>query len=48
MPGLPAALTDHIGAEAIAVTLSQQLSLSHSWGLLPIKDPLAREYYAEM
>jgi predicted nuclease of restriction endonuclease-like (RecB) superfamily len=34
--------------EAIVVTLSQQLSWSHFHALLPIKDPLAREFYAEM
>ena len=34
--------------EAIVVTLSQQLSWSHVHALLPIKDPLAREFYAEM
>ena len=34
--------------EGIVVTLSQQLSWSHFHALLPIKDPLAREFYAEM
>jgi predicted nuclease of restriction endonuclease-like (RecB) superfamily len=34
--------------EAIVVTLSQQLSWSHIHALLPIKDPLARDFYAEM
>jgi hypothetical protein len=34
--------------EAIIVTLSQQLSWSHFHALLPIKDPLARDFYAEM
>jgi predicted nuclease of restriction endonuclease-like (RecB) superfamily len=34
--------------EAIVVTLSQQLSWSHFHALLPIKDPLARDFYAEM
>jgi predicted nuclease of restriction endonuclease-like (RecB) superfamily len=34
--------------ETIVVTLSQQLSWSHVHALLPIKDPLAREFYAEM
>ena len=34
--------------EAIVVTLSQQLSWSHFHALLPIKDPLARDYYAEI
>ena len=33
---------------AIVVTLSQQLSGSHFHALLPIKDPLARDFYAEM
>jgi predicted nuclease of restriction endonuclease-like (RecB) superfamily len=34
--------------QAIVVTLSQQLSWSHVLAILPIKDPLAREFYAEM
>jgi hypothetical protein len=34
--------------EAIVVTLSQRLSWSHVHALLPIKDPLARDFYAEM
>jgi predicted nuclease of restriction endonuclease-like (RecB) superfamily len=34
--------------EAIVVTLSQQLSWSHFLAILPIKDPLARDFYAEM
>ena len=34
--------------EAIVVTLSQQLSWSHFHALLPIENPLAREFYAEM
>jgi predicted nuclease of restriction endonuclease-like (RecB) superfamily len=34
--------------EAIVVTLSKQLSWSHFHALLPIKDPLARDFYAEM
>ena len=34
--------------EAIVVTLSQQLSWSHFLALLPIKDSLARDFYAEM
>ncbi len=34
--------------EAIVVTLSRQLGWSHVHALLPIKDPLAREFYAEM
>ncbi len=34
--------------EKIVVTLSQQLSWSHFHALLPIKDSLARDFYAEM
>ena len=34
--------------EAIVSTLSAQLSWSHFIELLPIKDPLARDFYAEM
>ena len=34
--------------EAIVVTLSQQLSWSHFHALLPIKNPLARDFYTEM
>lgn len=34
--------------EKIVVTLSRQLSWSHIHALLPIKEPLAREFYAEM
>ena len=34
--------------EAIVVTLSRQLSWSHFHALLPIKEPLARDFYAEM
>ena len=34
--------------EAIVATLSQQLTWSHFPALLPIKDPLARDFYAEM
>jgi predicted nuclease of restriction endonuclease-like (RecB) superfamily len=34
--------------EAIVVALSQQLGWSHFMALLPIKDPLARDFYAEM
>ena len=30
------------------MTLSQQLSWSHIHALLPIKNPLARDFYAEM
>lgn len=35
-------------AENIVVTLSQQLSWSHFLALLPLKDPLARDFYAQM
>src|SRR4051794_26540892 len=34
--------------EEIVATLSQQLSWSHFRQLLPLKQPLQREYYAEM
>ena len=34
--------------EAIVSTLSAQLSWSHFIELLPLKDPLARDFYAEM
>ena len=34
--------------EAIVATLSQQLSWSHFIELIPIKDPLSRDFYAEM
>lgn len=34
--------------EPIVVTLSRQLSWSHFVALLPLKDPLQREYYAQM
>jgi predicted nuclease of restriction endonuclease-like (RecB) superfamily len=34
--------------EAMVSMLSQQLSWSHFMELLPIKDPLARDFYAEM
>jgi len=34
--------------ESIVVALSQELSWSHFLAILPIKDPLAREFYAEM
>jgi hypothetical protein len=34
--------------EAIVATLSQQLSWSHFHTPLPISDPLARDFYAEM
>jgi predicted nuclease of restriction endonuclease-like (RecB) superfamily len=32
----------------IVVTLSRQLSWSHFVGILPIKDDLQRDFYAEM
>ncbi len=34
--------------QAIVATLSQQLSWSHFLALLPLNDPLARDFYAEM
>jgi predicted nuclease of restriction endonuclease-like (RecB) superfamily len=34
--------------ERIVVTLSRQLSWSHFVALLPLKDPLQRDYYAQM
>ena len=34
--------------QAIVATASQQLSWSHFQPLLPIKDPLARDFYAVM
>ncbi len=34
--------------ENIVATLSRQLSWSHFLALLPVKDPLARDFYAEM
>lgn len=34
--------------ESIVVTLSRQLSWSHFVALLPLKDPLRRDYYAQM
>ena len=37
-----------LSEQAIVVTLSQLLSWSHVHALLPIKDPLARDFYAEM
>jgi predicted nuclease of restriction endonuclease-like (RecB) superfamily len=40
--------SETLADEAIVVTLSQQLSWSHFLALLPIKDPLARDFYAEM
>ncbi|MDE2400221.1 MAG: YhcG family protein [Burkholderiales bacterium] len=35
-------------SEDIVVTLSRQLSWSHFLALLPLKDPLARDFYAQM
>lgn len=35
-------------SEEIVVTLSRQLSWSHFLALLPVKDPLARDFYAQM
>ncbi|MFZ4440037.1 MAG: DUF1016 N-terminal domain-containing protein [Syntrophales bacterium] len=40
--------SETLADEAIVVTLSQQLSWSHFLALLPLKDPLARDFYAEM
>ena len=37
-----------VPAENIVVTLSRQLSWSHFLVLLPLKDPLARDFYAQM
>jgi len=37
-----------MAVEDIVATLSQELSWSHFQALLPIKDPLARDFYAEM
>jgi len=35
-------------SEEIVVTLSRQLSWSHFLALLPVKDPLARDFYGQM
>ncbi len=43
-----ARFAEWIADEQILATLSTQLSWSHFVELLPIKDPLAREFYAEM
>lgn len=40
--------TEVFSNESIVATLSQQLSWSHFRELLPLKQPLQREYYAEM
>jgi predicted nuclease of restriction endonuclease-like (RecB) superfamily len=39
---------ESITDESIVATLSQQLSWSHFLAILPLKDPLARDFYAEM
>ena len=39
---------ESMAEEAIVASLSQQLSWSHFLVLLPLKDPLARDFYAEM
>lgn len=39
---------EHFSKEEIVVTLSRQLSWSHFVEIIPVKDPLAREFYAEM
>ena len=41
-------LAEHFSNQQIITTLSQQLSWSHFVEILPVKDPLAREFYAEM
>jgi predicted nuclease of restriction endonuclease-like (RecB) superfamily len=43
-----ARFAEWITDEQILATLSQELSWSHFVELLPIKDPLARDFYAEM
>ena len=43
-----ARFAEWIAQEQILATLSQVLSWSHFIELLPIKDPLARDFYAEM
>ena len=43
-----ARFAEMISDEAIVVTLSQELSWSHFQVILPLKDPLARDFYAEM
>ena len=43
-----ARFAEWMGDERILATLSQTLSWSHFVELLPIKDPLARDFYAEM
>jgi predicted nuclease of restriction endonuclease-like (RecB) superfamily len=41
-------LAAHYSDQAIVVTLSRQLGWSHFLALLPLKDPLQRDFYAEM
>ena len=41
-------LAQLLSERAIVVTLSQPLSWSHVHAPLPIKGPLARDFYAEM
>jgi DUF1016 N-terminal domain len=43
-----ARFAEWVSDERILATLSQTLSWSHFIELLPIKDPLARDFYAEM
>lgn len=43
-----ARFAEWIRDERILATLSQELSWSHFVELLPLKDPLARDFYAEM
>jgi hypothetical protein len=43
-----ARLAEWMTDERVLATLSQTLSWSHFIELLPIKGPLAREFYAEM
>ena len=40
--------SEYFGDEQIVSALSTQLSWSHFVAILPVKDPLAREFYAEM
>ncbi|HDT15494.1 MAG TPA: DUF1016 domain-containing protein [Firmicutes bacterium] len=40
--------TEHFHKKAIVVTLSRQLSWSHFVAILPVKEKLARDYYAQM
>ena len=43
-----ARFAEWITGDQILASLSQELSWSHFVELLPIKDPLARDFYAEM